>query len=66
MEEDEFAPYFSEEPLPESMKNDLHVTYVSKEEFDRLLAWLDEPPTPNPKLVELFKKAKRYDTEEQG
>jgi uncharacterized protein (DUF1778 family) len=33
-------------------------TVVTSETFDWLLAWLEEPPQPMPKLEEAMKKAK--------
>jgi len=38
-----------------------HVTHLSAEEFDRLVAWLDEPPVVIPALQRAFAAYKSLD-----
>lgn len=44
----------------EEMTDAFRGTVVSPEKFDELLAWLDEPPVVDEKLVEGFKRLREW------
>lgn len=49
-----FARTAAEERAAEVVREHESVTYVPNEFFDEMLAWLDEPPVVDPKLVDAF------------